>query len=105
MTSLPELFNFLFSESQYASDPQLSPTRELVKSKTHEKTHSMNRYYTQFVNDFYVKEKVVWLDEKLVIPTNLASVVNNPFHAIHHGKTCLTQLRLSSIPTYTHPSH
>ena len=46
----------------------------------------MNRYYAQFVNDFSVKENVVWMDEKLVIPSNLQSAINNRIHAYHHGK-------------------
>ena len=46
----------------------------------------MNRFYSQFVNDFYVKEKVVWMDEKLVIPMNLQTAINNRIHAYHHGK-------------------
>ena len=47
----------------------------------------MNRYYSQFVNDFSVKENVVWMDEKLVIPINLQTSINNRIHAYHHGKT------------------
>ena len=47
----------------------------------------MNRYYSQFVNIFYVKEDVVWMDEKLVIPMNLQTAMNNRNHAFHHEKT------------------
>ena len=47
----------------------------------------MNRYYSQFVNDFYDKENVVWMDDKLVIPMNLQTAINNRIHAYHHGKT------------------
>ena len=49
----------------------------------------MNRYYSQFVNDFLVKENVVSMDEKLVIPMNLQTAINNRIHAYHHGKTHL----------------
>ena len=47
----------------------------------------MNGYYSQFVNDFYVKENGVWMDEKLVIPMNLQTAINNRIHAYHHGIT------------------
>ena len=47
----------------------------------------MNRYYSQFVNDFYDEENVVWMDDKLVIPMNLQTAINNRIHAYHHGKT------------------
>ena len=47
----------------------------------------MNRYYAQFVNDFSVKENVVWMDEKLVIPINLQSAINTRIHAYHHGQS------------------
>ena len=46
----------------------------------------MNRYYSQFVNDFSAKENVVWMDEKLVISMNLQTAINNRIHANHHGK-------------------
>ena len=89
ITSLPDLFNLKFIESNYVSDPQLSAIRDLIVSQdpnTHEKISAMNRYYSQFVNDFSVKENVVWMDEKLVIPMNLQTAINNRIHAYHHGK-------------------
>ena len=55
--------------------------------KSVKKITEMNRYYAQFVNDFSVKENVVWIDEKLVIPINLQSAINNRIHAYHHGKS------------------
>ena len=53
----------------------------------HETITAMKRYYSRFVNDFYVKENVVWMNEKLVIPMNLQTAINNRIHAYHHGKT------------------
>ena len=53
----------------------------------HKKISEMNGYYAQFVNEFSVKENVVWMDEKLVIPINLQSAIKNRIHAYHHGKT------------------
>ena len=47
----------------------------------------MNCYYSQFVNDFYVKENVVWMNKKLVIPMNLQTAIKNQIHAFHRGKT------------------
>ena len=90
INSLPDLFNLKFIESYYISDPQLSAIRDLIVSQDpniHDKTHAMNRYYSQFVNDFSVKENVVWLDEKLVIPMNLQTAINNRILAYHHGKS------------------
>ena len=89
ITSLPDLFNLKFIESNYVSDPQLSAIRDLIVSQDpniHEKISAMNRYYSQFVNDFSVKENVVWMDEKLVIPMNLQTAINNRIHAYHHRK-------------------
>ena len=90
ITSLPDLFNLRFIESNYVSDPQLSAIRDLIVSqdpKIHDKINAMNRYYSQFVNNFLVKENVVWMDEKLVIPMNLQTTINNRIHAYHHGKS------------------
>ena len=90
VTSLPDLFNLKFIESNYVSDPQLSAIRDLIVTQNpeiHKKISEINRYYAQFVNDFSVKEKVVWMDEKLVILFNLQSAINNRIHAYHHGKT------------------
>ena len=90
VTSLPDLFNLKFIESNYVSDPQLSAMRDLIVTQDpeiHEKISEMNRYYAQFVNAFSVKENVVWMDEKLVILINLQSAINNRIHAYHHGKS------------------
>ena len=90
VTSLPDLFNLKFIESNYVSDTQLSAIRDLIVTQDpeiHEKITEMNLYYAQFVNDFSVKENVVWMDEKLVIPINLQSAINNQIHAYHHGKS------------------
>ena len=90
ITSLPDLFNLKFIESNYVSDPQLGAIRDLIVSQDpdiHEKISAMNRYYSQFVNDFSVKENVVWMEEKLVIPINLQTAINKRIHAYHHGKT------------------
>ena len=89
-TSLPDLFNLKFIESNYVSDSQLSAIRDLIVTQDpeiHEKVFQMNRYYAQFVNDFSAKENVVWMDDKLVIPINLQSAINNRIHAYHHGKS------------------
>ena len=88
ITALLDLFNLKFIEFNYVSDPQLSVIRDLIVSKNpniHEKVPAMKRYYSQFVSDF--KENVVWMDEKLVIPMNLQTAINNRIHAYHHGKT------------------
>ena len=90
ITSLPDLFNLKFIESNYISDPQLSAIRDWIVTKDpniHEKVTATNRYYSQFLNDFYVKENVIWMDEKLVIPMNLQTATKNRIHAYHHGKT------------------
>ena len=90
ITSLLDLFNLKFNESNYFSDPQLSAICDLIVSQDpniHDKINAMNRYYSQFVNDFSVKENVVWMDEKLVIPMNLQTAINNRIHANHHGKS------------------
>ena len=90
ITSLPELFNLQFTESNYVSDPQLSTVREFIITKdpkNHEKVSAMNRYYSQFKINFYVKKNVVWMNEKLVIPMNLQTAINNRIHAFHHGKS------------------
>ena len=89
ITSLPDLFNLKFIESNYRSDPQLSAIRDLIVSQgpnIHDKFTAMNSYYSKFVNDFSVKENVVWMDEKLVIPMNLQTAINNRIHAYNHGK-------------------
>ena len=62
ITSLPDLFNLKFIESNYVSDPQLSASRDLIVSQDpniHDKNKAMNRYYFEFVNEFSVKENVV----------------------------------------------
>ena len=62
ITSLPDLFNLKFIESNYVSDPHLSAIRDLIVSQdpsNHDKINAMNRYYSHFVNDFSVKENVV----------------------------------------------
>ena len=90
ITSLPDLFNLKFIESNYVFDPQLSAICDLIVSQDpniHEKIKSMNRYYFHFVNDFYLKGNVLWMDEKLVIPMNLQTATNNRIHAYHHRKT------------------
>ena len=90
MTSLLDLFNLKFIEPNYVSDPQLSANRDLIVSQDpniHDKINAMNRYYSQFVNNFSGKENVVWMDEKLVLPMNLQTAINNRIHAYHHGKT------------------
>ena len=84
------MFNLKFIKSNYVSDPQLSAIRDLIVTQDydiHEKISAMNRYYAQFVYDFSVKENVVWMEEKLVIPINLQTAINNRIHAYHHGKT------------------
>ena len=89
-TSLPDLFNLKFIEPNYVSDPQLSAIRDLIVTQDpeiHQKITQMSRYYAQFVNDFSVKENVVWMDDKLAIPINLQSAINNRIHAYHHGKS------------------
>ena len=66
ITSLPDLFNLKIEESNYVSDPQLRAIRDLIVTKNpniHEKVTAMNRYYSQFVNDFYVKENDAWMDK------------------------------------------
>ena len=47
----------------------------------------MNCFYSQFVNDFYVKENIVWMDEKIVKPMNLTKAILNRIHPFHHVKT------------------
>ena len=62
ITSLPDLFNLKFIGSNYVSDPQLSAIRDLIVSQDpniQDKINAMNRYYSQFVNNFSVKENVV----------------------------------------------
>ena len=47
ITTLPDLFNLKFIESNYVSDPQLSAIRDLIVSKDpniHEKVTAINRY-------------------------------------------------------------
>ena len=41
---------------------------------------------SQLAKDFYLKDNVVWMDEKFVIPMNLTTAINNRIHAFHHGK-------------------
>ena len=79
-TALPDLFNLKFIESNYVSYPQLSAIRDLIVTQDpeiHEEVTQMSRYHAQFVNDFSVKENVVWMDDKLAIPINLQSAFNN----------------------------
>ena len=90
ITALPDLFNLKFIESNYVSDPQLSAIKDLIVTKDpniHAKVTAMNRYYSQLFNAFYVKENVVWMDEKNLIPVNLQTAINNQTHAYHNGKT------------------
>ena len=90
ITSLPELFSLQFIEANYVSDPERSAVREFFIAndpKIHKKVSAMNRYNFQFVNDFYGKENVVWMNEKLCIPMNLQTAINNRIHAFHIGKT------------------
>ena len=87
-TALPELFNLRFNESQNASDPQVQAIYEMVKAKDTEiqqKVHRMNRYYSQLVNDFHVRDNVLWIDDKLLIPNTLHKGINNRLHYYHHG--------------------
>ena len=89
-TALRELFSLRFIESKNASDPQLQAIYEMAETKDPElqqKVHRMNRYYSQFVNDFHVRDKVLWMDDKLVIPNTLHKVINNRLHYYHHGKS------------------
>ena len=49
ITSLPELLNLQFIESNYVSDPELSAVRDLIKTKDpkiREKVSATNRYYS-----------------------------------------------------------
>ena len=88
--SLLELFNLQFIESNYVSDPQLSAIREIIITrdpKTHEKVPAMNRYYSQFVKNFYIEENVLWMDEKLFTPMNFQTAINNRIHPFPHGKS------------------
>ena len=89
-TALTELFNLRFIESQYPSDPQTEAIYQLVKSKdtdTASKMYAMNRYYSQFSSDFYIRDNCIWMDDKLVIPNSLHTAINNslPYH--HHEKS------------------
>ena len=80
LTSLPQLFNLQFIESNYQSDPQLSAMREMIRERDpniHAKTYAMNRYYAQFINGICVRENVVWMDDKLVSPNSLTTAINN----------------------------
>ena len=89
-TTLPELFNLKCIESQHASDPQLQAIYEMVKAKDpdiQQKVHNMNRYYSQFVNDFHVRDKMLRMDDKLVIPNILHKAINNRLHYYHDGKS------------------
>ena len=84
------MFNLKFIESNEISDPQHSAIRDLIATKDpkiHDKVTAMSRYYSQFVNYFYVKKNAVWMDEQIVIPMNLQIAINNRIHAFHHGKT------------------
>ena len=54
-----------------------------------QKVHNMNRYYSQFVDDFHVRDKVLWMGDKLVIPNILHKAINNRLHCYHHGKSNL----------------
>ena len=57
ITSLPDLFNLKFIESNYVSDPQLSAIRDFIVTQDpniHDKINAMNRYYSQFVNLLYL---------------------------------------------------
>ena len=66
-TALPELFNLRFVESRYASDPQLQAIYEMVKRKDPEiqqKLHNINRYYSQLVKDFHVRDNECSMDER-----------------------------------------
>ena len=47
LTSLPELLNLQFIESNYQTDQQLAAIREMIKEKDpniYAKTYAMNRY-------------------------------------------------------------
>ena len=43
-------------------------------------------YFAQFENDLCIRENVVCMDNKLVIPNNLNTAINNRIHFYHHGK-------------------
>ena len=106
VSSLPDLFNLKFIESNYVSEPQLSAIKDLIFTKDpniHEKVTAMNRYYSQFVNNFYMKENIVWMDEKLVIPMNLSKLqLIIEFMLTTTGKPiCLMPQKTSGIPTLT----
>ena len=89
-TALPELFNLRFIDSQYASDPQLEAIYQMVTTKhleIQQKVHRTNRYYSQFVKDFHVRDNVLWMDDKQVIPKSLHKAINNRLHYYHHERS------------------
>ena len=47
----------------------------------------MNRYYSQFVNDFHVRDNVLWMDDKQVKKNIEHKAINNRLHYYHHGKS------------------
>ena len=87
--ALPELFNLLFMELQYSSDPQLQAIIEMIKCNPHLQTKiaAMSKYYAQYTQDFHMKDECLWMDERLVIPNTLQAAVNNRLHYYHHGKS------------------
>ena len=88
--ALPELFNFRFIESQYNSDPQLQAIIEMIKCKEpnlHTKIATMSKYYAQNTQDFHVKDRCLWMDERLINPNTLQAAANNRLHYYHHGKS------------------
>ena len=91
-STLPELLNLRFIESQYNSDPQLQAIIEMIKCKDpplQSKVAAMSKYYAQYTQDFHVRDGCLWMYERLVIPNTLQAAVNNRLHYYHHGKSSM----------------
>ena len=53
---------------------------------------------------FLVKEKFVWMDEKLVIPMNLQTALNNRIHTLHHKKINMFDVATDAWYPYSYRS-
>ena len=64
------MINLRFIEYQYSTDPQLEAILEMVKTiiqKIKQSPHHEQITFAVPLNDFLVKDKLVWMDDKLVL--------------------------------------
>ena len=81
--------------------------KELVLNKDpdiEKKVRAMGAYLGQHTHNFHVRERCLWMDERLVVPIPLRKAVVNRIHCFHHGRTNNLTGRGTCSSRYIHRS-